>query len=152
MWILTQQDEANCSFTGYLEVALQQCWAWEPWDKSHSIFQNRHSNAWVLSMSRHGTGNNGAGDGTCFESATQMHEYFLWHDTALNIDFCSALDATKVSWIRHETMGPSKQKPWECTIHEGEMIYFPDWWHHATINLERYTVFVSSFTSEHNDI
>ena len=45
--------------------------------------------------------------------------------------------------------GPSNKKPWECTIHEGEMIYFPDGWHHATINLEKYTVFVSSFTTEH---
>jgi hypothetical protein len=49
-------------------------------------------------------------------------------------------------------IGPSAKKPWECTIHEGEMIYFPDGWHHATINLERYTVFVSSFTSEHESM
>ena len=40
-------------------------------------------------------------------------------------------------------------KPWECTMNEGEMIYFPDQWHHATINLEKYTVLVSSFTTEH---
>ncbi|KAL7530711.1 hypothetical protein ACHAWF_003479 [Thalassiosira exigua] len=45
--------------------------------------------------------------------------------------------------------GPSNKKPWECTINRGEMIYFPDQWHHATINLEKYTVFVSSFTTEH---
>lgn len=44
---------------------------------------------------------------------------------------------------------PSRRKPWECTIREGEMVYFPDQWHHATINLDRYTVFVSSFTTEH---
>jgi hypothetical protein len=40
----------------------------------------------------------------------------------------------------------SRRKPWECTVHEGEVIYFPNLWHHATINLEKYTVFVSSFT------
>jgi hypothetical protein len=51
-----------------------------------------------------------------------------------------------------EESGPSTTKPWECTIGEGEMIYFPDGWHHATINLEKYTVFVSSFTSEHQNI
>ena len=43
----------------------------------------------------------------------------------------------------------SGKKPWECTINEGELIYFPDQWHHATINLDKYTVFVSSFTTEH---
>ena len=41
--------------------------------------------------------------------------------------------------------GPSEKKPFECTIHPGEMIYFPDRWHHATINLDSYTCFVSSF-------
>ena len=51
-----------------------------------------------------------------------------------------------------EESGPSAKKPWECTIHEGEMIYFPDGWHHATINLEKYTVFVSSFTLEHESL
>jgi hypothetical protein len=48
-----------------------------------------------------------------------------------------------------EESGLSTTKPWECTIDEGEMIYFLDGWHHATINLEEYTVFVPSFTSEH---
>lgn len=55
----------------------------------------------------------------------------------------------KVKKIDDAERGPSTKKPWECTIHEGEMIYFPDQWHHATINLEKYTVFVSSFTTEH---
>mmetsp|Transcript_42895 Transcript_42895/g.84276 ORF Transcript_42895/g.84276 Transcript_42895/m.84276 type:complete len:322 (+) Transcript_42895:52-1017(+) len=39
--------------------------------------------------------------------------------------------------------------PWECTVKEGEMIYFPHMWSHAIINLDPYTVFVSSFTTEH---
>ena len=42
-----------------------------------------------------------------------------------------------------------KNLPWECTLEEGDMIYFPDKWHHATINLDSYTVFVSTFTTEH---
>ena len=50
-----------------------------------------------------------------------------------------------------ESESPSTKKPWECTINAGEMIYFPDQWHHATINLSPYTVFVSSFTSEHEN-
>jgi len=43
------------------------------------------------------------------------------------------------------------ERPWECTVHPEEMIYFPDGWHHATINLDPYTVFVSSFTWEWDD-
>mmetsp|Transcript_21711 Transcript_21711/g.51146 ORF Transcript_21711/g.51146 Transcript_21711/m.51146 type:complete len:317 (-) Transcript_21711:147-1097(-) len=46
---------------------------------------------------------------------------------------------------KNQERGPSGKKPFECTIHPGEMIYFPDQWHHATINLDEYTCFVSSF-------
>jgi len=40
--------------------------------------------------------------------------------------------------------------PWECTLYPGDMIYFPDMWYHATLNLDTYTAFVSTFTTEHN--
>jgi JmjC domain. len=43
-----------------------------------------------------------------------------------------------------------QDKPYECTLFPGDMIYFPDKWYHATINLDQYTVFVSTFTTEHN--
>lgn len=41
-------------------------------------------------------------------------------------------------------------KPYECTLHPGDAIYFPNQWWHATINLDRYTAFISTFTTEHN--
>lgn len=54
-------------------------------------------------------------------------------------------------WMEHVyTTLSTRKRPWECTIHPREMIYFPDGWHHATINLDAYTVFVSTFTTEHN--
>ena len=33
----------------------------------------------------------------------------------------------------------------ECVIHPGEILYFPDNWHHGVVNLGEYTAFVSSF-------
>jgi len=42
-----------------------------------------------------------------------------------------------------------RHKPFECTLYPNEMIYFPNHWHHATINLDKYTAFVSTFTQEH---
>ena len=39
--------------------------------------------------------------------------------------------------------------PYECTLGPREMIYFPDGWYHATINLSPYTAFISTFTTEH---
>ena len=38
---------------------------------------------------------------------------------------------------------------YECTLDAGDMIYFPDGYYHATINLSPYTAFVSTFTTEH---
>ncbi len=34
----------------------------------------------------------------------------------------------------------------ECTIKFGEALYFPSHWYHATLNLNKYTAFVSTFT------
>jgi ribosomal protein L16 Arg81 hydroxylase len=41
-------------------------------------------------------------------------------------------------------------RPYECSLNPGDIIYFPDQWWHATINLDPYTVFVSTFTTEHD--
>jgi hypothetical protein len=57
-------------------------------------------------------------------------------------------DDTEESVMPERKHIPSSKKPWECTVSAGEIIYFPVSWHHATINLEKYTVFVSSFTTE----
>ena len=38
---------------------------------------------------------------------------------------------------------------YECTLDPGDMIYFPNHWWHATINLDPYTAFISTFTNEH---
>ncbi|XP_067912440.1 jmjC domain-containing protein 8 isoform X6 [Heterodontus francisci] len=35
-------------------------------------------------------------------------------------------------------------KPMECTIHPGEVLYFPDRWWHATLNIDT-SVFISTF-------
>jgi hypothetical protein len=75
------------------------------------------------------------------------HDTFLlrWKDTVRS-GSSHIVDSDKS--ILEDQVGPSNKKPWECTVSRGEMIYFPDHWHHATVNLEKYTVFVSSFTTE----
>ena len=54
-------------------------------------------------------------------------------------------------WMENNYMDIANEDdmPWECTLNPGDLIYFPDQWHHATINLSPYTVFVSTFTTEH---
>ncbi|XP_056262789.1 jmjC domain-containing protein 8 [Pseudoliparis swirei] len=52
---------------------------------------------------------------------------------------------TTLSWVT-ETYPqlPEAEAPLECTISPGEVLYFPDRWWHATLNLET-SVFISTF-------
>uniref|UniRef100_A0A8B9NXG0 Jumonji domain containing 8 n=1 Tax=Apteryx owenii TaxID=8824 RepID=A0A8B9NXG0_APTOW len=52
---------------------------------------------------------------------------------------------TTLAWLRHTypTLPPG-ERPLECTIHPGEVLYFPDRWWHATLNLDT-SVFISTF-------
>jgi ribosomal protein L16 Arg81 hydroxylase len=59
-------------------------------------------------------------------------------------------DFTSRNWMEEVYPSlPQSALPYECTLSPGEMIYFPDGWHHATINLSQYTAFISTFTTEH---
>jgi Cupin-like domain len=58
-------------------------------------------------------------------------------------------DQSSRQWMEFEYPLADKA-PLECTLNPGDAIYFPDKWWHATINLDPYTAFVSTFTTEHN--
>ncbi|XP_078274370.1 jmjC domain-containing protein 8 isoform X2 [Rhinoraja longicauda] len=52
---------------------------------------------------------------------------------------------TTLSWILDTYPYLSEEdKPLECTIHPGEILYFPDHWWHATFNIDS-CVFISTF-------
>ena len=36
----------------------------------------------------------------------------------------------------------------ECLVKSGELLYFPDSWHHGVVNFGEYTAFVSSFINK----
>ena len=42
---------------------------------------------------------------------------------------------------------PASARPLACVVHPGEMIYVPSYWFHATINLDVYNVFLSTFAA-----
>ncbi|XP_059717173.1 jmjC domain-containing protein 8 isoform X2 [Haemorhous mexicanus] len=50
-----------------------------------------------------------------------------------------------LAWLQHTypTLPPA-QRPLECTLRPGEVLYFPDRWWHATLNLDT-SVFISTF-------
>nr|XP_057905588.1 jmjC domain-containing protein 8 isoform X1 [Doryrhamphus excisus] len=54
-------------------------------------------------------------------------------------------NSTTLSWLTDTYPHlPEHQAPLECTIRPGEVLYFPDRWWHATLNLDT-SVFMSTF-------
>lgn len=52
---------------------------------------------------------------------------------------------TTLSWLTEKyPLLPEHERPIECTIRPGEVLYFPDRWWHATLNLDT-SVFISTF-------
>ncbi|XP_054849636.1 jmjC domain-containing protein 8 [Eublepharis macularius] len=52
---------------------------------------------------------------------------------------------TTLSWLLDTyPFLPPWERPVECTVHPGEVLYFPDRWWHATLNLDT-SVFISTF-------
>uniref|UniRef100_A0A3Q2XMF9 Jumonji domain containing 8 n=1 Tax=Hippocampus comes TaxID=109280 RepID=A0A3Q2XMF9_HIPCM len=50
-----------------------------------------------------------------------------------------------LSWLRDVYPGlPPHQAPLQCTIRPGQVLYFPDRWWHATLNLDT-SIFISTF-------
>ena len=59
-------------------------------------------------------------------------------------------DQTSRNWMEYNYNAKSlNDRPYECTFNPGDLVYFPDMWWHAMINLDPYTAFVSPFTQEH---
>jgi hypothetical protein len=57
-------------------------------------------------------------------------------------------DISQAEWMvsTYPSAKNDQSRPlYECTIYPGEILYFPDKWMHATLNVEDYNVFVSVF-------
>ena len=100
-----------------------------------------------------GIGNRGSGvqwhvHGPGFSETVWGRKHWILYPPNQQPDFHP--DQTSRHWMEYTyTALPQRKRPHECTLHPGEMIYFPNQWHHATINLDVYTAFVSTFTTEH---
>jgi len=56
-------------------------------------------------------------------------------------------DTTTLKWFMEEYPNlVGDKRPYECVMNPGEVIYFPDMWWHATLNVDT-SVFVSTFLS-----
>jgi hypothetical protein len=55
-------------------------------------------------------------------------------------------DKSTTQWFIDEYSN-LKNKPFECVLHPFDVIYFPDRWWHATLNIDPIVVFISTFLS-----
>lgn len=107
-----------------------------------------------LSALAFGVGNIGSGvqwhtHGPGFSEAIHGRKHWILYPPERRPVYDS--DYASRYWMENNYMKieNSDDLPWECTLNPGDLVYFPDQWHHATINLSPYTVFVSTFTTEH---
>lgn len=99
-----------------------------------------------------GIGNRGSGvqwhvHGPGFAEALWGKKHWVLYPADEKPDFHP--DQTSRNWMEY-AYATVKKRPHECTLNPGEIIYFPNMWWHATINLDPYTSFVSSFTTEYS--
>jgi hypothetical protein len=98
-----------------------------------------------------GIGNRGSGvqwhvHGPGFSEALHGRKHWVLYPDKPRFD----ANQTSRYWMEHVYTSLSMDKlPYECTLDPGDLIYFPNQWYHATINLDPYTAFVSTFTTEH---
>eukprot|EP00472_Partenskyella_glossopodia_P002916 CAMPEP_0197523392 /NCGR_PEP_ID=MMETSP1318-20131121/8332_1 /TAXON_ID=552666 /ORGANISM="Partenskyella glossopodia, Strain RCC365" /LENGTH=265 /DNA_ID=CAMNT_0043076069 /DNA_START=128 /DNA_END=925 /DNA_ORIENTATION=+ len=61
-------------------------------------------------------------------------------------------EKTTLNWF-YERYEEQREKGhlYECVISPGEVLYFPYGWYHATLNIGAETVFISTFTQEHEE-
>lgn len=58
-------------------------------------------------------------------------------------------NASQLQWLNNVYPRlPERLAPLECTCRPGETLYIPSQWWHATLNLDAWTVFMSSFILE----
>jgi hypothetical protein len=98
-----------------------------------------------------GIGNSGSGvswhvHGPGFSEALHGRKHWILQKSVPNFH----PDQTSYNWMYYNYSNLShSERPLECTLYPGEMVYFPDMWWHATINIDDYTAFISTFTQEH---
>ena len=100
-----------------------------------------------------GIGNSGSGvqwhvHGPGFSEAIHGRKHWVLYPFQDRPDFHP--DQTSLNWMYYNYIQlHTTARPLECTLFPGDLLYFPDLFWHATINIDDYTAFVSTFTQEH---
>jgi hypothetical protein len=98
-----------------------------------------------------GIGNSGSGvswhvHGPGFSEAIYGRKHWILQKSVPNFH----PDQTSYNWMYYNySIMSQSERPLECTLYPGDIVYFPDMWWHATINVDDYTAFISTFTQEH---
>mmetsp|Transcript_31846 Transcript_31846/g.35479 ORF Transcript_31846/g.35479 Transcript_31846/m.35479 type:complete len:291 (+) Transcript_31846:170-1042(+) len=101
-----------------------------------------------------GIGSSGSGvswhiHGPGFLEAIHGRKHWILYSPENRPDFHP--DQTSLNWMHYNysIIEKIEDRPLQCTLFPGDILYFPDMWWHATVNVDDYSAFVSTFTQEH---
>mmetsp|Transcript_4730 Transcript_4730/g.5363 ORF Transcript_4730/g.5363 Transcript_4730/m.5363 type:complete len:291 (+) Transcript_4730:43-915(+) len=101
-----------------------------------------------------GIGSSGSGvswhiHGPGFSEAIHGRKHWILYSPENRPDFHP--DQTSLNWMHYNysIIEKIEDRPLQCTLFPGDILYFPDMWWHATVNVDDYSAFVSTFTQEH---
>ena len=113
--------------------------------------QQEHRDKDLIALS-FGIGNSGSGvswhvHGPGFSEALHGRKHWIIQQQKPHF----SPNQTSYNWMyyNYAQMTNETERPLECTLFPGDIIYFPDMAWHATLNMDDYTAFVSTFTQEH---
>lgn len=86
--------------------------------------------------------------GPGFSEVIHGSKRFFLYPPDIDISGIFDPDMSQSEWVSrtYPSSKSDESRPlYECIIYPGEILYFPDKWMHATLNVEEYNVFVSVF-------
>ena len=148
---LPQQEHAADSNTTYYFFGENFDAHWEALN-AHYVRPNLPSAESKYTALSFGIGGRGSGVAFHFHGPAMVEQFhgrkrwFLYpHDKKPTFN----PDLTQGQWLNTEYKALSlDERPLECTLKRGELLYFPTHWYHSTLNLDTHTAFMATFTRE----
>jgi len=162
------KDKVSVSLAEYINQIMPLQGSSQQSNETFYLFGNNHGELWQGLLANYNRppcttcgeeaalsfGIGGAGSGVAFHMhgpgfSEVLHGEKRWFLYPPAFPLTWNPDHTQQTWLKEVyPFLEESQRPLECTIQPGEVLYFPNGWIHATLNLNEYTVFVSTFTLE----
>ena len=147
-WVPEQENAADSNTTYYF-FGENFAKHWDDLNKAYRVPDLPSTEHTSLSF---GIGGRGSGVAFHFHGPAMVEQFYgrkRWFFYRFKEKPNFNPDLTQGQWLNSEYKQlPQSRMPMECTVHPGELMYFPTHWYHSTLNIDPYTVFMATFTRE----